>query len=188
MRFRIFICFVLLVHVGFAQMYFPPLSDDEWETMEPDELGFCPDRIDSLYVLLEEKGSRSFILLKDGKIVLEQYFGSYTQDSLWYWASAAKSLSAYLVGCAQEDEILDIEDPTSNYLGIGWTSAEPDKEILIKVRNQISMSTGLADNFLFPNCLFPICLDYMVDEGERWSYYNAPYRLTVVVLEEASGP
>jgi CubicO group peptidase (beta-lactamase class C family) len=163
------------------------LTGDAWEVTAPEDLGYCQERIDSLYSFLEEKNSKSFILIKDGRIVLEQYFGSYTQDSLWYWASAAKSLTSYLVGCAQEDVLLSIEDPTSDYLGTGWTSATPEQESAIKIRHQLSMSTGLSDNFLFPDCLLPSCLDYQEDPDERWSYYNAPYRLTLDVLAAASG-
>lgn len=170
-----------------AQNYFPPLSGDEWESMDPSELGYCQDKIDSLYAFLEEHNSKSFILLKDGKVVLEEYFGTYTQDSLWYWASAGKSLAGFLVGCAQEDGLLNIEDPTSDYLGPGWTAATAEQEALIKIRHQMSMTTGLADNVLLPNCLSASCLEYYSEPGERWSYYNAPYRLTQEVLESATG-
>jgi CubicO group peptidase (beta-lactamase class C family) len=185
--FRLTLLFLFISTSGAAQIYFPPIGPGEWEIMQPAELGYCPDRIDSLYALLEEADSKSFILLKDGRIVLEQYFGTYTQDSTWYWASAAKSLTAFLVGCAQEDGYLDIDDPTSDYLGEGWTVAPPEKEALISIRNQISMTTGLETNVFFPDCLDPECMEYDVDAGDKWFYYNAPYRLTLDVLEEASG-
>lgn len=170
-----------------SQTYFPPNGPDEWAVMEPNNLGYCQERIDSLYSFLDEADTKSFILLKDGRMVLEQYFGSYTQDSLWYWASAGKSLTSFIVGCAQEDGYLNIDDPTSEYLGEGWTVAPPEKEALITIRNQISMTTGLETNLFLPNCLDPACLSYDVDAGEKWSYYTAPCRLTLDVLEEASG-
>jgi len=44
------------------------------------------------------------IEVKDGKIVLEKYFGTFTKDSLWYWASAGKTLTAFLVGKAQDEK------------------------------------------------------------------------------------
>ena len=39
---------------------------------------------------LENQNSKAFILLKDGKVVLESYFNGFSQDSFWYWASAGK--------------------------------------------------------------------------------------------------
>ncbi|NND93766.1 MAG: serine hydrolase [Flavobacteriales bacterium] len=170
-----------------AQMYFPPLTGDEWETLDPSVLGYCPDRIDSLYSFLEEKNSFSFIMLKEGRIVLEHYIGNYSQNSIWYWASAGKSLTAYLVGCAQEEGLLDIEDPTSIYLGEGWTSCSTEEESAIKIRHQLSMNSGLNDEVMDSNCLDPECLEYLVDPEERWAYYNAPYRLLLDVLSSASG-
>ncbi|HAT63910.1 MAG TPA: serine hydrolase, partial [Flavobacteriaceae bacterium] len=57
--------------------------------------------------------TKAFILLKDGKIVLEQYFDDFTAESNWYWASAGKTLTATMVGIAQQEGFLDITNPTS---------------------------------------------------------------------------
>ncbi|HPW87208.1 MAG TPA: hypothetical protein PLU78_08425, partial [Chitinophagales bacterium] len=73
-------------------LYFPPLTGNNWDTIAPQRLGWCQERIDSLYNYLDTTGTDGFIILKDGKIVLEKYFGTFTQDSLHYWASAGKSL------------------------------------------------------------------------------------------------
>ncbi len=176
-----------------SNLYFPQKTGTAWETLAPAELGFCPERIDSLYAFLEDKNTKSFILLKDGKIVLEKYFGTFVQDSIWYWASAGKSMTAFLVGQAQEENLLDIQDKTSDYLGIGWTSAPPDKEALIKIWHQLTMTNGLDDTFTptptepDPNtCKTPDCLNYLADAGTRWAYHTGPYRLLHDVLEDAS--
>ncbi len=65
-------------------------------------------------------------MLKDGKIVLERYFGetiagtgSFNRDSQWYWASAGKTLTGFIVGKAQEENLLTLDQPTSRYLGVG---------------------------------------------------------------------
>jgi CubicO group peptidase (beta-lactamase class C family) len=178
----------LTMQASYAQsFYYPPNTGNTWQTMTPSDLGFCQERIDSLYQFLGEKNTKSFILLKDGKIVLEKYFGSYVQDSIWYWASAGKSLSAFLVGQAQDEGLLDISDKTSDYLGLGWTSAPPEKEALITIRHQLTMTSGLNDPGSDDNCTQPSCLTYLADAGTRWDYYNAPYHLVHDVLEEASG-
>jgi len=174
----------------FAQtptLYFPPKVGNTWQTTAPASLGFCQESIDSLYNFLEVKNTKSFLLLKDGKIVLEKYFGTFVQDSIWYWASAGKSLSAFLVGQAQEQGILDINDKTSQYLGTGWTTEPLAKEDLITIWHQLTMTSGLDDGVPDDNCTTPSCLMYKADAGTRWAYHNGVYHLIHDVIEEASG-
>jgi CubicO group peptidase (beta-lactamase class C family) len=166
-------------------IYFPP-AGDTWETLSPDSLNWCPERIDSLESYLSASQTKAFIVLKDGKIVLEDYFGTFTQDSLWFWASAGKSLSSVLVGIAQEEGFLQLDDLTSDYLGTGWTSCTPEQEALITIRKQISMTSGLDDGVPDDNCEDPACLVYTADAGTRWAYHNAPYTLVQEVVANAT--
>ncbi len=200
MAIRLLLLFNVLVFNSFwsfsqtTNLYFPPKTGTAWAAADPAALGICPDRIDSLYHFLETHNTKSFILLKDGKIVLEKYFNTFTQDSIWYWASAGKSLTAFLVGQAQEEGLFDIHDQTSDYLGVGWTSAPPDKEALITLRHQLTMTSGLDDTFTptptqpDPNtCTDPACLNYLADAGTRWAYHTGAYRLLQDVIAAASG-
>lgn len=171
----------------FAQTpYFPPSTGNTWETTDPASLGWCTDQIPPLLQLLEDNDTKAFILLKDGRIAIEHYFGTFTQDSSWYWASAGKSLTAFLVGMAQEDGLLDINAPSSNYLGTGWTSLTPEQETAITVRHQLTMTTGLDDSGDL-DCTAPACLTYLAEPGTRWSYHNAPYTRLDGVIEGATG-
>jgi CubicO group peptidase (beta-lactamase class C family) len=170
--------------------YFPPLEGNTWETTDYTDLGWCEEKVDSLLAFVEERNSRSFIVLKDGKLVLEHYFNGATASDPWYWASAGKSLMAVLVGLAQQDGDLDINSPVANYMGSGWTSAPPDKEALIEVQHLISMSSGLDDGVeddLTENCFEPDCFQYLTDPDTRWAYHNSPYRYSQNVLETATG-
>jgi len=108
-------------------LYFPPLSSTaNWDTISPSSLGWCLNEIDTLYDYLQQQDTKGFIVLKDGKIVLEKYFGTFTKDSLWYWASAGKTITSFLVGKAQEENYLSITDTSSTYLGAGWKSTNND--------------------------------------------------------------
>jgi len=166
-------------------LYFPPLLGDEWETITPEELNWCTDELDELVTFLEQEQTKSFIVLKDGKIVLEEYFGSYSRDSLWAWFSAGKTITAVLTGIAQKEGLLDINDKTSDYLGEGWTSLAPEKEDLITLWHQLTMSSGLDEAGGY--CTLDSCLTYKADAGDRWYYHNAPYSLLRPVLEDATG-
>jgi CubicO group peptidase (beta-lactamase class C family) len=168
-------------------LYFPPLSGNDWETTSPATLGWSLPELQNLYGYLEQKNTKAFIILKNGRIVAEKYFGSFTSDSLWYWASAGKTMTSVLVGIAQQEGLLNINDRTSKYLGAGWTSAPRAKEDLITIRHQITMTTGLDDGVANDDCTLPSCLLYKADAGTRWAYHNAPYTILDKVVEAASG-
>ena len=121
-------------------LYFPPVNSNEWQTTSPASLGWNETALNDLYTYLQQKNTKAFIILKNGKIVTEQYFGSFTADSLWYWASAGKTMTAMLVGIAQQEGLLNIGDKSSKYLGTGWTSLPQNKEGLITIRNQLTNS------------------------------------------------
>ncbi len=170
-----------------GDMYFPPLTGSDWQTISPESLNWNTSKIDDLFKYLAEKNSKAFIVLKDGKIVLEKYFGSFTKDSLWYWASAGKTLTSSLVGIAQEEGLLKINEKTSKYLGKGWTSSPVEKEDKITIWNQLTMTTGLDYKVEYPDCTDPECLKYKADAGTQWYYHNAPYTLLEKVVEKATG-
>ena len=177
---------LLLPVFGNAQIYFPPNTSNQWDTLSVDELGWCNNYVDSLYDYLDANNTKAFILMKDGKIVLEQYFDGFQQDDFWYWASAGKTLTAFSIGMAQQQGVLDINDTTSEFLGTGWTSLTPAQEEKITIKHQLSMTSGL-DDFSEFECTADSCLTYLADAGTRWAYHNGPYTLLTDVLEEASG-
>lgn len=188
LKFVIRLSLLLLPYsISSQSLYFPPVNQNQWDTISSSTLGYCSENIDSLYQYLDEHNSKAFILLKDGKIVLEKYFGTFTQDSIWYWASAGKTLTAALVGIAQQENHLSIHDTTSSYLGNGWTNSPPNKEEKITIWHQITMSSGLDDNVGNQDCTDDSCLVFLADAGTRWAYHNAPYTLLSDVLETATG-
>lgn len=180
--------FLLLIAVQLkAQSYFPPVAPGNWDTLSPARFGWCNDKIDSLYALLARENTKAFILLKDGKIVLEQYFDGHSATSNWYWASAGKSLTATLVGIAKANGSLQLTDSSSKYLGAGWTSATPAQEGAITVWHQLTMTSGLDDAFGDPFCTVDTCLRYLALAGTRWAYHNGPYTLLDGVISGATG-
>ncbi len=178
--------FFISLQTNAQSLYFPPLVGNTWDTISPASLGWCADRVDSLYNFLEQQNSKAFIVLKDGKIVLEKYFGTFTQDSLWYWASAGKTITSFLVGKAQEQNYLSLSDTSSKYLGVGWTNCTRAQEDSITIRHQLTMTTGLDDGVTDNHCTGPACLIYKAAAGSRWAYHNAPYTLLERVITQAT--
>jgi CubicO group peptidase (beta-lactamase class C family) len=170
-----------------TSLYFPPVSGTEWQSLTPASQGWNETQLNDLYTYLQSKNTKAFIILQGGKIVAERYFGTFTADSVWYWASAGKTMTAMLVGIAQQEGLLNINTRSSQYLGRGWTSLPVLKEDLITVRHQLTMTTGLDDAVPDDDCTLPSCLIYKADAGTRWSYHNAPYTLLDKVVENATG-
>jgi len=173
--------------------YYPPSDPAEWKTVSLSELDWNEDNLFELYDFLEQNNTRAFIVLKDGKIAVENYWGNtitnssaFDENSIWYWASAGKTLTATLAGIAQEEGHLTVNDKTSDYLGTGWTSLDQDKEDLITIHHQLTMTTGLDYSINDLNCTMPSCLSYKEDAGNQWFYHNAPYTLIQDVISNAS--
>lgn len=183
--------FIIVTFVSFntnaQSLYFPPTTGNTWDTISPQTMGYCQPKIDSLYDFLEAQNTKAFILLKDGKIVLEKYFGTHTQNSLWQWASAGKTITSFMVGIAQQEGYLSISDTTSTYLGQGWTDCSPAQEEKITIRHQLTMTSGLDDGVTDPFCTLDTCLIYKADAGTRWAYHNGPYTLLDGVIQNATG-
>ncbi|RYD52097.1 MAG: class A beta-lactamase-related serine hydrolase [Sphingobacteriales bacterium] len=143
--------------------------------------------MDSLYTFLSDKHTKAFIVLKDGRIVLEKYFGTFTADSIHMWASAGKTLTAFVAGIAQQEGLININNPSSDCLKTGWTSYPPAREALITVCHQLTMTTGIDDRVPDLDCPLPSCLTYRADAGTRWSYHNALYTWVQHVVDSAAG-
>jgi CubicO group peptidase (beta-lactamase class C family) len=190
MKRKLALLFVIVVFTAVEShaqpLYFPP-SAGNWSTRDPQELGWCNERIDSLMNFLEDNQSKAFVLLKDGKIVLESYFNGHNSTANWYWASAGKTLTAFMVGQAQFQGFFSILDPTSIHLGQGWSNCTAEQEQAITIRDQLCMTTGLDDGVSDHYCTLDTCLNYLTDPGTRWAYHNGPYTLLDSVMEVTTG-
>ncbi|WP_338733263.1 serine hydrolase domain-containing protein [Mangrovimonas cancribranchiae] len=160
-------------------LYFPPSNSEEWESIPPTSLGYNDSQIQPLLDFLEEKNTKSFIMLHHGKIVLEAYMNGHQAGTPWYWASAGKTLSTTVAGIAQDQGFLNIETPVSNYLGTGWTSAPLEKENLITNKHLLTMTSGLDDSL--GDDVSSENLQYLADAGNRWAYHNVYVKIQDVV-------
>jgi CubicO group peptidase (beta-lactamase class C family) len=149
--------------------YFPPVSGTAWETLSVSSLGWNESAILPLLDYLRSTNSKSFIVLVNGRLVMEYYFDGHTATTAWPWNSAGKTLVTAATGIAQQEGLLNINTPVSDYLGNGWTSAPLEKERLITPRHLITMTSGLNDA---TELVTKANLTYLADAGTRWSYHN----------------
>lgn len=159
-------------------LYFPSDTNSSWETKSLVDLGWNESAVNPLKEYLIQKNTKSFMILVNGRIVMEEYFDGHTKDATWQWNSAGKTLVSATTGIAQQEGWLDINTPVSQYLGNGWTSEPLDKEKLITPRHLLNMTSGINDE---NNLVIKSNLTYLVDAGTRWSYHNVFQKLMDVV-------
>jgi CubicO group peptidase (beta-lactamase class C family) len=164
--------------------YFPPINSETWETVSPSDLGWNQSQLQPLLDYLALKNTKGFIILHNGKIVVESYMNGHSSTSPWYWASAGKTLTTTVSGIAQDEGLININSKVSDYLGTGWTSAPLAKENLITCKNLLSMNSGLDDTL--GDDVSPANLQYVADAGTRWAYHNVYVKMQDVVAQTSN--
>ena len=157
-------------------MYFPPSTT--WETKSLPSLGWNESAVQPLKDYLVQSHSKSFMILVNGRIVMEEYFNGHNATATWPWNSAGKTLVSATTGIAQQDGLLNINNKVSQYLSAGWTSEPIDKENLITSRHLLTMTSGISDE---SNLVIKSNLTYLADAGTRWAYGNVFQQLMNVV-------
>lgn len=163
-------------------MYFPIPNDPAWETKSFEELDWNEAAAEDLKEYLIGANTKSFMILVNGRIVMEEYFAGHTPTTTWKWNSAGKTLVSVTTGIAQQEGLLSINNPVSDYLGTGWSSMTLAKENLVTSRNLLAMTSGLNDE---SQLVVKANLTYLADAGTRWSYSNV-FQLLMDVVGAAS--
>ncbi|NIF04881.1 beta-lactamase family protein [Chryseobacterium sp. Tr-659] len=152
---------------------------------------FSKEKLEELNKFNLDNKSRAFIIYQNGHIINEKYFGTkiidkqpFDQNSIWYWASAGKSLTAVLIGIAQQEHLLNINDPVSKYLG-KWTGLEKKDEDKITIKNLLTMTSGL-DYTQDQKCESPNCFMFKNPAGSFWYYDTSAYSQLAKVIEKVS--
>lgn len=170
-----------------ASLYFPPTDSNDWETVSIGSLGWEASHVEMLLDFIEEKNTKAFIILKDGKIALEWYGNGATENSNLPWNSAGKTLSAFTMGIAQQQGFININTASFNYLEDNWSSLTNSQSQNITVKQHLTMTTGLDYTVSNLNCYDSDCLFFLNEPGTSWYYHNAPYTLTQSIIENATG-
>lgn len=162
--------------------YFPPLTGNNWETKSISDLGWNQEAVQPLLDYLELKNSKSFLILVNGRIVMENYFNGHSATTNWYWASAGKTLTTALTGIAEQEGYINTNNKVSDYLGTAWTAEPLEKENLITCKHLLTMTSGIED-IANGDAVTPASLTYKADAGTRWAYHNVYVKLQDVIAQ-----
>lgn len=157
------------------ELYFPAASKD-WEKTTPESLGWDSNALESVFEYVKESNGKSFLVLKDGKIVAERYWTPEGVAHSQYIMSSGKSITAFLVGIAMEQGKLKLDQPASDFLGSGWSSASETQEKAIRIKHLLEMTSGLNTR-----------LAYEGPPGSTWKYNTEVYQQLHPLLQKAVG-
>ncbi len=183
------IVLALTIKTGAQSLYFPPASGD-WAHVDPVKAGWNPQALDAALDYAGTAHSSGVVVLLEGRILAERDWpvtgsagynrmrlGS-TKDghAIEDVASAQKSVVAFLAGVAEGRGQLNLAAPVTQYLGTGWSKADPAAEAAITVRHLMTMTSGLTDAGI-----------YQQPAGQAWRYNTGMYSRMIGVLEKATG-
>ena len=141
---------------------------------------------------------RSLLVVKDGRLVVEEYFGAGDPDDLHDVRSVTKSVVSALTGVAlARGDIRSLDDPAADYLGPLVPDLDPEKRA-ITIRHLLTMTSGLEwdesggfgsySEWIRSRDHLGFLLDKPFDAvpGSRFNYNSAAVHLLGVVLEQAT--
>jgi len=123
---------------------------DGWETDNLQSFGVDSTLIYALFNKLQNEAHEvhSVLLVKNGKIIIEEYFGETTINELHDIRSVTKSIISLLMGIAIDKGFVgSVDDPISKYIKNSMSNKKlDDKNGSIKIKHLLTMSTGLDCN------------------------------------------
>jgi CubicO group peptidase (beta-lactamase class C family) len=140
--------------MSFAQaawQYTEPASlNDGWATAHLKTLEVDTSRIYQLFNQLQGSNHKvhSMILVKDGRLIIEEYFDGYDSEKQHDLRSVTKSITSVLMGIAIDKGFVDsLDDPYTKYIRNPAPRNNRDsRKEQITIRHLMTMSTGLDCN------------------------------------------
>lgn len=152
--------------------------------------------ITSFKKYLEDNKTVAFLIVRNDTIQYEQYFDTYTEESVVASFSMAKSVTSILIGCAIDDGLIkSVDEPITNY--IPELKKKGFEQVTIK--HLLQMTSGLDFNESYVNPFGDAAAFYYgrnlrkqiekmelkSEPGKRFEYVSGNTQLLGLVLERA---
>ncbi len=173
-----------------APLFDPDVAfDDEWQKGDATALGFDGSALDLLLEAASETQSDSLLILKDGKVVVERYFGK--PRTPIETMSMTKSIVSIVIGILLgEGKIASVDAPLSTWLP-DWKKGAKAK---VTLRHVLTHTSGLEHrqgaavlNQQADRSAFVRKSAVTEEPGARFSYNNEATQLLADVVLAAAG-
>ena len=163
-----------------------------WATASPRSLGFRPAVLRDLGADARRTGSTCFLVVRKGKVAAEWNWRGVGPDQPREVFSVTKSVTSTLVGMAQADGVLDVDDRAAAYVP-RWRGTKASRVHLEHLLNNTSgrhwdVQSDYGE-FLSAADKSAFALRLRQDHrpGRVWAYNNAAIQTLEPVLETATG-
>lgn len=184
----------------------PEKFDDGWSVASPAQFDVNMALLDSMVSQIESGtyvNIHCVLVIKDGLLVFERYFGAYDHSTHHEIRSATKSIGSMLTGIAIDQGFIKSEnEPIHKFFeddykpANGWT----DREKQVEIRHLLSMMSGyecddLSTNFACENAMhrsddwvrYSLDLPFAYPPGEHWAYNSSSLILVGEAIARGSG-
>ena len=133
----------LLVIICFSQCASAGQGGFEWQKVSPEAEGMSSQKLDTARNVLSRKGTKTFLVIRNDRIVYEWYADGFGPEKKHYTASMAKALVGGIsLMLALNDGLLGADDPACKYIP-EW-KGHPQKS-KITIRHLATHSSGIED-------------------------------------------
>lgn len=180
--------------------------EEDWEYTSFSAEGLDPTRFELLKARIQEgtfKKVDGIVVVKSGKILIEEYFNGYDRDKLHEIRSATKSIGSALMGIAiDQGYITGVQDRLYAY----FREREPIQNRNVRknditLEHVLNMTTGLDCDDMDDSSAgnesnvidaadivrFMLDLPIVYGPGEHWAYSTGNAHLIGAVIESAAG-
>jgi CubicO group peptidase (beta-lactamase class C family) len=169
----------------------PAAPGATWQKVSPASVGLDAAKLRQIAVQARRGKSNCLVVVRDGKLAGEWYFRGAGPNTTQDVFSATKSVASTLVGIAQDDGELSINDQASKWIP-QWTGSA---SATVTVRDLLSMDSGRQWSAFTDyvrllaardRTAFAIGLGQSAPPGQVWAYNNSAVQTLDRVLQEAT--
>lgn len=165
---------------------------EEWTRVRPRAAGFDATALDLLAEQAAAAGSSCLAVVRDGALVAEWYWDGAGPREPREAFSVTKSVTSTLVGIAQDQGMLSLEDAAAEYVP-AWRRT-PSEAVTVEhlLRNDSGRHWTLATDYVEllrspDKTAFALGLGQDAPPGQVWAYNNSAIQTLSAVLAAATG-
>lgn len=137
----------------------------------------------------------SLMVLKDGKVVYEEYAPAHSAEELHIMWSVSKTFTATAVGFAVQDGLLSIDDKVADYLSESFPTNPHPWLLEMTIHDLLIMSSGLHDDYIgrassgedFDWAAQSLASSFDFEPGTMYHYNSMNTYLLSVIISKVTG-